>query len=406
MMIESFTLILCNWKTAESISMPKNIKKLSTLFAFFLSINVSAVETIKVGVALLFTPEIASSNNSLWRGIELARDKFNSEQFSKNGDVKIELIKYPHKRETRSVDDVAKKILTDQVHFVVGGELSDEAISLGDAFQNKDVLLITPTASNPRITEGRPNVFRACFSDNQVAGRLAKWVANLKESDSIGILHHAGNIYSDYLSIEFMKALKSAKKSVKISEFNYAGDRPDFTSAVRNFKKETVKLVVAFTGPADLKAFVASAGNANFAPKYLGTDGWGSADAVYKNFVKDPKNGSFQAILTSYWQRESKNVAVMQFMKSFEKQYGSNPDSASAVAFDAATILFRSIEKAKAHTSTTDFTLEVAKTMKESRFTDLTTSRNFKFNASNSPDKTLFVYEVNQGGVRFLGGVE
>ena len=366
----------------------------------FLSLPAFSYETVKVGVSLRFNPEVASSVDSLYRGIEFAKDRFNLA----SPDLKIELVKYSHKNDLKTVEEAADQIIKDQVHFVIGGEMSDEALTLGDKFQNKKIILVTPTGSNPRITENRPLVFRACFSDNQAALKLAQFVNTLKDRQSIGVLHNTGNAYADYLTIEFLKELEKIAQAPmpKITEFNYAGEHPNFSSAVTQFKKNGVTLVVAFTVISEIRAFVPLAEKSKFFPKYLGSDGWGSAENVYKNLVENDSVKGFDGMITSYWQQESTLPSVVQFIADFKTQYHTAPDSTHAIAYDSAMMLFKSIAQAKNHTDAG----EVAGALKAAHFTDLTTTRELKFNGSNSPDKSLYLYRVNKDGVKFLKAVE
>ena len=354
-----------------------------------------AVEVVKVGLAFKFGPTINNSADPVYQGILFAKEQFEK----KNKFIKIELVKYSFTPEQSTREKVAQQVIADHVKFVVGGLLSEEAMALGDQFKGHDILFITPTSSNPRVTSAdKPNVFRVCFSDDQVAEALAKYVLSQTQMKSIGVLHNTSDAYTDYLTTEFLKQydhLKDNQNQVKFSEFRYAGEKPKFSSAVEKFKRDQVDTVVAFTLQDDLEGFFAAAQKAQFHPLYFGSDGWSANETL-------EKMKGFKAIRNAYWYQESKAPAVKNFVKEYEKANHVKPDSVNAIAYDSMMVLLDSVLKAKNKQSVS----EVAGILKASHFHDLVTSEHFEFNEHHSPNKTLYLYQVDNNGSKFLKGIE
>ena len=357
---------------------------LSTL-VFFTSL---AAEPIKVGIALRTTPELNSFADSLIQGIEFAKLAFEK----KNPDVKFELVKYSHKSGHDSVDEAAQRIIKDKVRFVLGGEMSDEAFALSENFQGKKILLITPTASNPLLTAGKPYVFRTCFSDGQVAKQLAKYVNDLNGIHSIGVIHNTSNAYSDHVTTSFLEKLIDLKNKTPITEFRYASEQPDFKSAVERFKAAKVDLVVAFTLQESLKAFHQLATRAGMNPLYIGSDGWGTNESILKAIP------NFKGVRNAYWHEESKFPASVEFKTDFAQKYATKPNAWDAAGYDAAYVLFEAIAKAKQH----DDVDEVTEILRTNTFKNTVTSSSVKFNLRNTLVKPLYLYEMNQGEVKFV----
>lgn len=362
------------------------------LFGSFGWISISKAETVKVGVALRFAPEKNSFAGSLYEGIELAAKEFNEKS-----ETKVELVKYSHKEGHDSLDDISNKILKDKIHFVLGAEMSDDAFAIAESFQGKDVLLMTATASNPLLTAGRPNVFRTCFTDDQVADLFAKYVAGLKNAKAIGVLHNTANAYSDYVTNAFLDALEKARPGkFEIHEFRYATEQPKFDTAVQQFKKAGASIVVAFTLQEALKSFEALARQSGYDPQYIGSDGWGPTDNLLKAIP------GFNGVRNEYWNESSKSPSVTKFKASFQKAYGRAPNGWNAIAFDSAQVLFESVAKAKNHNDVT----EVAGLIREGNFPNVVTANSIKFSRNNSPKKPLYLYEIKSNKAQFLKAVE
>jgi branched-chain amino acid transport system substrate-binding protein len=348
---------------------------------------------VKVGVALRFTPDLNSFAGSLYEGIELAAETFNA----KNGPVAIELVKYPHKSGHDTVEQAAEKVVKDKVNYVLGGEMSDEAFALAEQFKGHKVLFMTPTASNPLLTAGNPLTFRACFSDDVVAEQFAKYVASVKTVKSIGVLHNTSNAYSDYVTNAFLDAFEKIKnKSVQIQEFRYASEKPQFEGAVEQFKKAKVDTVIAFTLQESLKAFQTAAIKNGLNPLYIGSDGWGTMESLVKNF------SGFKGVRNDYWNPESKTSAVTQFKLQIQKKFSHAADAWNAEGYDTALVLFQAIAKAKDPNDVN----EVANILHSDSFSGTVTASSIRFGRNNSTKKPMYLYEINQGAVKFLKAVE
>src|ERR1700755_2476437 len=72
---------------------------------------------------------------------------------------------------------VANKFVGDGVKFVVGHFNSGVTIPASDVYLENNILIITPSATNPTLTEkGKWNVFRTCGRDDQQGAVAAKYI--------------------------------------------------------------------------------------------------------------------------------------------------------------------------------------------------------------------------------------
>ncbi len=117
-----------------------------------------------------------------------------------------------------SVSQAADKIISDKIPVVIGGEMSEEAIVLSEKLGDKKIVLMTPTASTPRVTDDRPYTFRACFSDRIVANAPAEYVMKKFALKAINIIHNVSSPYSDFLSTQFAAILNQHAEQPKSSE--------------------------------------------------------------------------------------------------------------------------------------------------------------------------------------------
>ena len=85
---------------------------------------------------------------------------------------------------------VANKFVGDGVTWVVGHFNSGVTIPASDVYLENNMLMITPSATNPTLTEkGKWDVFRTCGRDDQQGAVAAKYIADKFKGKKIAILH-------------------------------------------------------------------------------------------------------------------------------------------------------------------------------------------------------------------------
>jgi branched-chain amino acid transport system substrate-binding protein len=84
----------------------------------------------------------------------------------------------------------AKKLVSDGVTFVVGHYCSGASIPASEVYEAAGVLMISPTSSNPMLTElGRANVFRVIYRDDAAGVVAGNYLADHWHNQKIAILH-------------------------------------------------------------------------------------------------------------------------------------------------------------------------------------------------------------------------
>jgi branched-chain amino acid transport system substrate-binding protein len=138
---------------------------------------------------------------------------------------------------------VANKFAADGVKFVIGHFNSGVTIPASDVYQENGMLVITPGATNPRVTDrpGMWNVFRVCGRDDQQGGVAGAIIAAKFTGKRVAVIHDK-TTYGQGLAEETRKAMNA--KGVK--EVMYEGvnkDDKDFTAVVSKLKAANPDLI-------------------------------------------------------------------------------------------------------------------------------------------------------------------
>ena len=84
----------------------------------------------------------------------------------------------------------AKKLVSDGVIFVVGHLCSGASIPASEIYAAAGILMISPTSTNPMLTElGRANVFRLAYRDEATGILAGNYLADHWSGKNIAILH-------------------------------------------------------------------------------------------------------------------------------------------------------------------------------------------------------------------------
>jgi branched-chain amino acid transport system substrate-binding protein len=140
-------------------------------------------------------------------GIELAVADINA-----RGGVlgeQIRVVSVDDACDTEQAVAVAKKLISDVVAFVVGHICSGGAIASAPIYEAAGVIVMSPSATNPRLTEeGRANVFRVVGRDDQQGIIAGNYLADQWGEKKIAILHD-GQPYGRGLAEETKKTLNT-----------------------------------------------------------------------------------------------------------------------------------------------------------------------------------------------------
>jgi branched-chain amino acid transport system substrate-binding protein len=137
---------------------------------------------------------------------------------------------------------VANKFAADGVKFVIGHFNSGVTIPASEVYQENGILEITPSATNPKVTERNMwNIFRVCGRDDQQGGVAGAIIAQKFKNKRIAFVHDK-TTYGQGLAEEARKAL-NAKGMKEVLFEGVNKDDKDFTALVSKLKAAKPDLV-------------------------------------------------------------------------------------------------------------------------------------------------------------------
>jgi branched-chain amino acid transport system substrate-binding protein len=143
---------------------------------------------ILIGVAGPMTGTLAWYGEQFERGAQLAVADLNAEDGVLGQQVR--LITVDDFCDPEQAVAAARKLVSDGVIFVVGHYCSGASIAASEVYATAGVLMISPSSSNPKLTElGRANVFRVIHRDDAAGTLAGNYLADHWPDKKIAILH-------------------------------------------------------------------------------------------------------------------------------------------------------------------------------------------------------------------------
>ncbi len=296
--------------------------------------------TIRVGEVSSMTGSEATFGISTHRGIELAFEEINQ-----SGGVlgkKLQLMTLDDQSKPEEAATAATKLISEnQIVALLGEVASSRSIAMAPIAQNSKTPMISPSSTNPRVTEMGNYIFRVCFIDPFQGEVMAKFALNDLKVKKVAVLRDVDSDYSTGLADYFTTAFKKGGGSVVIDE-SYTSSDMDFKSqltAIRAKKPEAILVPGYYTS---VGLIARQARELGLQIPLLGGDGWDSPKLVEIG-GKALENSYF----SSHYSTENTSPKIQTFVSKFRQHYQANPDGMAAMGYDAAMILADSMKRSK-----------------------------------------------------------
>jgi branched-chain amino acid transport system substrate-binding protein len=218
----------------------RQITTLGLALGFAVAFAGTAAAQIKMGVAGPITGPNAAFGAQLKNGADQAVADINAA-----GGIlgqKITLSYGDDVSDPKQGVSVANKFVGDGIKFVVGHFNSGVTMPSSEVYQENGILEVTPSATNPKITERMMwNIFRTCGRDDQQGAVAAAYIVAHFKGKKVAIVHDK-TTYGQGLADETKKAINAKGIKEVLYEGINIGDK-DFSALVSKIKASGADLV-------------------------------------------------------------------------------------------------------------------------------------------------------------------
>jgi branched-chain amino acid transport system substrate-binding protein len=294
---------------------------------------------IPVGVYVALTGPTATFGQATREGAQLAADEVNARGGVLGRQVRL-IIEDNLGRPDQAVATVTKLITRDNVIALIGENASSRSLAAAPIAQANRVPMISPSSTNPEVTQKGDYIFRVCYTDPYQGAAIAEFARNSLGLEAVAILKDIKNDYSVGLA-QFFRSNFEERGGRVVAEPSYAEGDADFRSqltAIRNTGAQAIVIPGYYT---DVGQIARQARELGIRLPLIGGDGWDSPKLL--EIGGAALDGSYFA--NHYFVGEDRS-AVREFVDTFQERFRRLPDSVNALSYDAARILFEAIERA------------------------------------------------------------
>ena len=297
-------------------------------------------DTIKVGEYSSLTGKEATFGQSSHEGTIQAIDEINAA-----GGVlgkKLELLtEDTQSKAGESATVVNKLIARDGVMAVLGEVASSRSLEAARICQESKVPMITPSSTNPKVTETGDYIFRVCFIDPFQGTVMANFARKTLKAQKVALFTDAKSDYSKGLAHFFKQ--RFVENGGKIStELDYNGGDKDFKAQLTSIKAAGSDGVFIPGYYTDVALICIQAKQLGINVPLFGGDGWESEDLV--KIGKEAVEGNY---FSTHYHPDVGTEQSRRFVENYKKRYnGKNPDALAAMGYDSAIVLVDAIKRA------------------------------------------------------------
>jgi branched-chain amino acid transport system substrate-binding protein len=299
----------------------------------------AATGVIKVGEFASLTGSEATFGQMSHHGTELAIDQLNA-----GGGVlgeKLELHTEDDQSKQGESKTIAKKLISrDGVVAMLGEVASNRSLEAAPVCQENKIPQISPSSTNPKVTEIGDYIFRVCFTDPQQGKVLAQFAQSTLKAHRVAILTDAASAYSVGLANYFREAFTAAGGQIT-SEGKYSGGDKDFSAQLTSIKGENPDALFVPGYYTEVGLIARQAHDLGIKAPLFGGDGWESSELV--TIGGEAVEGDY---FSTHFSPEDKSPAVEKFVKDFQAKYSVTPDAMAALGYDSAMLLADAMKRA------------------------------------------------------------
>ncbi|MBI1804539.1 MAG: ABC transporter substrate-binding protein [Ignavibacteriae bacterium] len=235
---------------------------------------------------------------------------------------------------------VTKLITRDKVKAMIGEVASSRSLAAAPICQSNGVPMITPSSTNPKVTQVGDYIFRVCFLDDFQGAVIAKFVFNTLKAKRVAILKDVKNEYSVGLAQYFTQSFSKLGGEVIAVQAYSEGDN-DFKAQLTALKAANPELIFVPGYYTEAALIVKQARDLNMTLPFMGGDGWDSAKLL--EIGGAAMEGTYYC---NHYSTEDPRDVVQNFVKKFREKYNETPDAIACLAYDAGKLLVDAIRRA------------------------------------------------------------
>ncbi|TMQ62297.1 MAG: hypothetical protein E6K78_11995, partial [Candidatus Eisenbacteria bacterium] len=204
----------------------------------------SSSDELVIGEFGSLTGGDATFGQSTKNGVQVALDELQAKSAGAIGGLKVRVVVEDDQGRAEEAATVVQKLVNqDRVVALLGEVASSRSLAGAPICQNAGVPMISPSSTNPRVTQVGDYIFRMCFLDDFQGNVMARFVADSLKIKKVAILKDVRSDYSVGLAQYFTQGFAAKGGTVVVEQSYSAGDQ-DFRAQLTAIKAKKPQAVI------------------------------------------------------------------------------------------------------------------------------------------------------------------
>lgn len=237
---------------------------------------------------------------------------------------------------------VTRLIDVEKVVAVIGEVASSLSLAGGRVAQRRHIPMISPSSTNPKVTQVGDYIFRVCFLDPFQGRVMARFARETLKLSKVAVLKDIKNDYSLGLAEAFTAGVAEAGGTISVEQSYSQGDT-DFSAQLTAIKGAGADGVFVPGYYSEVGAIARTAQRLGLKVPLMGGDGWDAPD-LFK-IGGDALDGCY---FSNHFAHDTATEKAKRFVADFTAKYGAPPSGLGALGYDALQVLADAMRRATA----------------------------------------------------------
>jgi branched-chain amino acid transport system substrate-binding protein len=343
---------------------------------------------VRIGVICSLTGGSAVYGAGAQNAVTMAADEINSS----DSKIKVEIVNggkvVDDGSDSKQAVNAYNSLEPEKPEAVVGAFFSSVTLPMAELAKEQNMLLLAAGATNKKVTEVGPTIFRDCFID-PYQGKMAAAFAKEKGVTKAAIIYAKDDDYSNGLKDAFIENAKANGIDIVYTGECTTKDT-DFTAQASQAVASGADFLFYPCFLDTVPLLVQQVRDAGFEGIIMGGDGWdGSNTSGVEKYFDN-------CYFTNHYSSEDTSTAVQAFVTKYTQKYGTDSlNACAALYYDAIYMLVKAAENGGG----TD-TASLVKGMNGMTFTGV--GGTFKMDENRNPAKSVVINTYENGKVKWL----
>ncbi len=298
--------------------------------------SVAHAQNIRIAMVIPTTGALTQYGDMVKEGASTAVEMVNAAGGIQG--KKIELVPVDDACEPKQGPVAANRVVNAKIGYVIGPVCSGAAIAAAPIYNNEGVVVVTPSATSPALTDGKKfhYIFRTIGRDDQQGPSAAKFIIEKAKPKKVAVVHDKQS-YGQGIATSVRDALKKAGIDVALFEGINAGDS-DYSAVITKLKSNGVDFVYYGGYHPEMGLLLRQAGEQGLKVRMMGPEGVGNPEvnAIAGNAVE-----GMLVTLPADFAANPKNAAVV---KAFQDKKRNPAGAFQLTSYAAVQVLLDSIK--------------------------------------------------------------